>query len=109
MNFKFRRDYQNKQDETITVLYIPEDARCNPLALVFKYSDFKTQEELDRFILAHAPLEAWQRAIDNANQIEFEIGNVEATAEDVQKARDALGSTATDMQSTVEQNLESSN
>lgn len=85
MNFTYSIEYHNKQDKTVTVLYLPEHPKALSIALVVPYPPGASEEEIRTAVLAEAPLSRWQAAIDE-QEVEVELGTYEATRADVEAA-----------------------
>lgn len=92
MNFAYTIDYQNRQNRTITVVYTPEHPAALATVSVLHYDEDATAQDIETMILANAPLEAWQSAIDNAETgIVLTSGTaIPATQAAVEAARAAL-------------------
>lgn len=93
MNFTYAIEYQNKQTRTVTVLYTPGDERALSTVRVLSYQEGWDADELRKWILAQAPLDEWQSAINAVTTLP--LGVFTATAEDVSAAMLALKPTKT--------------
>lgn len=85
MNFTFKIEYQNKQERSITVSYIPENTKALPVVYVLSYPEGATELDIKNIALAHAPIRKWEDAITREDA-DFPLGEFEATTEEVNVA-----------------------
>lgn len=88
MEFKYEITYQNKQNQTVTVVYTPADSRALPTVDVVPYTYQDSEDSLRARILARAPLEVWKAAIGR-EQRDFDIPQATAGEAEVFSARAA--------------------
>lgn len=85
MDFRYLIEYQNKQQRTVTVVYIPSDNRALAVARVISYNADDTSESLHKRIVAEAPIAEWEQACCNQDS-EFALGEFHSNTTEVATA-----------------------